>query len=462
MWSIDNDAVSFAKLQNVATDRLIGRDTASSGDPEELTVGGGVEFTGSGGIQRSALTGDVTASAGSNATSIANDAVTNAKLANVATATFKGRSTAGTGDPEDLSATQATALLNAFVGDSGSGGTKGLVPAPASGDAASGKFLKADGSFAVPSGGGGVTDGDKGDITVSSSGTVWTVDNNTITDAKLRDSTALSVIGRSANVTGDPADIAASSDGDVLRRSGTTLGFGSIATAGIANDAVSYAKIQNVSATDRLLGRSTAGTGDVEEIICTAAGRALLDDADAAAQLVTLGARGQGLETIWIPASAMSPRSTSGAGEGSYDSGANDITIKTLDFDTTTQEYAHFVVGMPKSWNEGTATFIPYWTNTGGASTQNVVWSLAGRALSNDDAANGTFGTAQTSNDTWLAQNDIHIGPTSSAITIGNTPAENDLVVFEVSRVVGSDTMAGDALLIGLKLLFTTNAATDA
>jgi hypothetical protein len=76
----------------------------------------------------------------------------------------------------------------------------------------------------------------------------------------------------------------------------------------------------------------------------------------------------------------MSPRSTSGAGEGSYDSGANDITIKTLDFDTTTQEYAHFAVAMPESWNEGTVTFIPSWTNTGGASTQNVVWSLAGRA----------------------------------------------------------------------------------
>lgn len=42
-----------------------------------------------------------------------------------------------------------------MVGDSGSGGTRGLVPAPASGDAAAGKFLKADGTWAVPSGGGG-------------------------------------------------------------------------------------------------------------------------------------------------------------------------------------------------------------------------------------------------------------------------------------------------------------------
>jgi hypothetical protein len=64
---------------------------------------------------------------------------------------------------------------------------------------------------------------------------------------------------------------------------------GSVTTAKIADDQVTYAKIQNVSATDRLLGRSTAGSGDVEEITCTAAGRALLDDVDAAAQRTTLG-----------------------------------------------------------------------------------------------------------------------------------------------------------------------------
>ena len=42
----------------------------------------------------------------------------------------------------------------AMVGDTGSGGTGGNVPAPASGDAAAGKFLKADGTWAVPSGSG--------------------------------------------------------------------------------------------------------------------------------------------------------------------------------------------------------------------------------------------------------------------------------------------------------------------
>jgi hypothetical protein len=68
----------------------------------------------------------------------------------------------------------------------------------------------------------------------------------------------------------------------------TGSGTGSFA-ATIANDSVTYAKMQNVSATDRLLGRSTSGAGDVEEIACTAAGRALLDDASATVQRGTLG-----------------------------------------------------------------------------------------------------------------------------------------------------------------------------
>ncbi len=60
------------------------------------------------------LTGDVTAGpgSGSQAATIAADAVTNTKMANVATSTFKGRATSGTGDPEDLSVAQAKTLLD--------------------------------------------------------------------------------------------------------------------------------------------------------------------------------------------------------------------------------------------------------------------------------------------------------------------------------------------------------------
>ena len=94
----------------------------------------------------------------------------------------------------------------------------------------------------------GISDGDKGDITVSAGGTVWAVDN----------------------------------------------------------DAITYAKMQNVSATDRLLGQSTAGAGDTEEIVCTAAGRAILDDADAAAQRATLSADVYALPLFFTTAATAS------------------------------------------------------------------------------------------------------------------------------------------------------------
>ncbi len=91
-----------------------------------------------------------------------------------------------------------------------------------------------DGTNWVSLTGGGIT-ALTGDVTASGSGSVAaTIANNAVTNAKLRDSAALSVIGRSANSTGDPADIAAASDHQVLRRSGTALGFGAVNLASSA------------------------------------------------------------------------------------------------------------------------------------------------------------------------------------------------------------------------------------
>jgi len=63
---------------------------------------------------------------------------------------------------------------------------------------------------------------------------------------------------------------------------------GTVATENLDDNSVTLAKMAQV-ATNTVLGRATAGTGNVEAITCTAAGRALLDDADASAQRTTLG-----------------------------------------------------------------------------------------------------------------------------------------------------------------------------
>ena len=92
--------------------------------------------------ERAALTGDVTASAGSNSTTIANSAVTNAKMADMANSTVKGNVSGSTAAPSDLTATQLTTLINPFT-------TSLSGAAPASGGGTT-NFLRADGTWAAP------------------------------------------------------------------------------------------------------------------------------------------------------------------------------------------------------------------------------------------------------------------------------------------------------------------------
>jgi len=78
------------------------------------------------------------------------------------------------------------------------------------------------------SGGALKTGAGTGDVSWSADSFATTIGNNKVTDAMLRTSAGLSVIGRSANSTGNVADITAGSDYQVLRRSGTSIGFGAI------------------------------------------------------------------------------------------------------------------------------------------------------------------------------------------------------------------------------------------
>ena len=162
----------------------------------------------------------------------------------------------------------------------------------------SGQVLSTDGAGNLSWKSDSVTDGDKGDITVALGGTSWTIDNSAVTSskianlavgtaqiandavtyAKIQNVTASRLLGRATAGAGDAEEITL---GTNLSFSGTTLNAASggvtdgdkgditVSASGatwtIDNDAVTYAKIQNVT-TNRLLGRVTAGTGDVEEI----------------------------------------------------------------------------------------------------------------------------------------------------------------------------------------------------
>lgn len=62
-----------------------------------------------------------------------------------------------------------------------------------------------------PAGAGGITDGDKGDITVSVSGTVWTIDNDAVTFDKVQNITTNRILGRSTAGTGNIEELTTAS-----------------------------------------------------------------------------------------------------------------------------------------------------------------------------------------------------------------------------------------------------------
>lgn len=92
-----------------------------------------------------------------------------------------------------------------------------------------------------------------------------TIPVNSIGNTKIRQSAALSVVGRAGNTLGDIADIASSADHQVLRRSGTALGFGAIAlnqaaavtgTLPVTNGGIGVATL---AASKIMVGNTTSG-----------------------------------------------------------------------------------------------------------------------------------------------------------------------------------------------------------
>ncbi len=247
---IGDGTITYAKIQNVsATNRLMGRISSGSGILEELT---GTQATSLLDVFTTSVKGLVPAATGGNTTvqflrkdgtwatpsssnqtititagtdlsgsasgttsislplTINSQAVTYSKIQNVsATNRLMGRISSGSGILEELTGTQATSLLDVFTTS-----VKGLVPAATGGNTTV-QFLRKDGTWATPS---------------------------------------------SSNQT-----ISFTASGDL---SGSSSGTTALTpTLVINNQAVTYAKMQNVSTSRRFLGRGIGkGEGIVEEI----------------------------------------------------------------------------------------------------------------------------------------------------------------------------------------------------
>ncbi len=214
---------------------------------------------------------------------------------------------------------------------------------------------------------------------------------------------------------------------------------------------------------NRMIYTTALDVYDVTELSVFA--RTILDDADAAAVLVTIGALGTGKHTLWIPAAAMSPTSSNGCSPlASVETTAGRPDLQVLDYVASADEAAQFQIAMPKSWNLGTVTFQVFWT-VSAAVTTGIAMALEGVFVPDNSTIDVAYGTPVVVTDDAQSQTEEQlVSAESGNVTIAGTPADDGMCFFRLFRDVsdGNDDMTQDMRLIGIKLFMTLDAATDA
>jgi len=155
---------------------------------------------------------------------------------------------------------------------------------------------------------------------------------------------------------------------------------------------------------------------------------------------------------------------TAGGGWSSTDSGCaaaakyeydtNDITLWEAAFDPDSDESMEWTAWTTPNFggSSGTvtvkATFV--WTAHSAASG-NVTWMFAVNSYTNDDAIELAWAGTQSVCDDYIADDDVHISSSTSAITITGGVSANEMLQFRATRDANhatDDTLAYDAQLL--------------
>ena len=170
-----------------------------------------------------------------------------------------------------------------------------------------------------------------------------------------------------------------------------------------------------------------------------------------------------GLETMWVPASAMYATTTNPAEAAQVETTALRPDMKVFDFAAAADDFVQFSVAMPKSWNEGTITYQVFWTPST-TNTGNCLWGLQGVSIADGATIDVAFDAAVIVTDAGIGTvEDQQVSPVSSAVTVKSAAADTQ-TYFQFSRDADAagDAFTGVARLLGIKIFYTTDAANDA
>ena len=271
------------------------------------------------------------------------------------------------------------------------------------------------------------------DVTASGPGAAAaTIANNAVNDAKLRDSGALSVIGRNVNTGGDPADISASAgSGAVLRESGSTIGFGTVATAGIADDAVNDAKIREFAGLS-VLGRGSNSTGNGADITAAV-------DGDVLRRSGTTLAFG----TIPVASVVGAVTSVSGTATRISSTGGTTPVIDLVNTAVTPNTYTYATLtvdaaGRLTAASNGATPEVPLTFSTGLTRATNTITANLSTGVSGGQSVIGGTGSAEslTYSSTVHGTKGTHIWGTTSGMVFNE--ATNQFLIGTTSPVSGT------------------------
>lgn len=205
-----------------------------------------------------------------------------------------------------------------------------------------------------------------------------------------------------------------------------------------------------------ILGRYSAGTGAFQYI--PIGNNLVLNSGGLSAT------GGAGKQTIYIPAWAMTTRTTSGAAVGTVETSANKVMIDTYDFDAINTEYVQFKIRMPKSWDGGFFTHTIDWSHASTTTNFGVVWEMAALAVSDGENIDQAFGPGASAADVGGQTNYRYQTTESATFSASNSPTFGDLFIFQICRKPSdaSDTLAIDARLWGATIHYTTDKSNDA
>lgn len=171
----------------------------------------------------------------------------------------------------------------------------------------------------------------------------------------------------------------------------------------------------------------------------------------------------KGIQHIPIPLGGAIPRETNGSTRKVVELATNDVMIAGQEFSASTQQACQVSFVAPKAVDVSQSiSGTIHWTTTA-ATSGNCIWGVRARAAGNDDAMDGTWGTAVEVTDGYLAQGDNHIIAFSGLVPAG-TWAAGDKIFVELYRKAadGSDTLNGTSIATDLILYVTVNAGNDA